>query len=299
MPSAEENRAREELDSQVWNAIAAFEQIVQTAPNDRISLDALSHSYEQVGDLARAREYMVRLANVVVDEADRDAAETLRERLTRCAASDPAAKEAERRVEQFLASLRPGEAQAGGRAEPREAKPLESEGPASNVAAELSFAWILFQAGELTQDEYASVAQDLSEISATKAAVTVSVLHILHDRGFRNLERVVAFASREARTPIIPLSAFDVQDAAVALLPLDFMERNGTMAFEMIGTDVLTVVLNPYNKALQKRVETLAGRKCHFYLTLPAEFDAVLDKIKNRNAKAGESIGEGSAAGKP
>jgi hypothetical protein len=299
MPPAEENQAREETDSPVWNAIAAFEQIIQTVPNDRISLDALSHAYEQVGDLTRAREYMVRLANVIVDEADRDAAETLRERLTRYAASDPTAKEAERRVEQFLASLRPGDAHAAGRVEPKEARPLENDGPASNVAAELSFAWNLFQAGELTQDEYASVAQDLSEISATKAAVTVSVLHILHDRGFRNLERVVAFASREARTPIIPLSAFDVQDAAVALLPLDFMERSGTMAFEMIGTDVLTVVLNPYNKALQKRVETLVGRKCHFYLTLPAEFDAVLDKIKDRNAKTGESIGEGPAAGKP
>ena len=104
MPIADESRQREDLENQVWNAIAAFEQIVETIPSDRVSLEALSHAYEQVGDLSRAREYLSRLVTVVIDEKDRDAAEMLRERLAQFAVSDPMARETQVKIEAFLAA---------------------------------------------------------------------------------------------------------------------------------------------------------------------------------------------------
>ena len=291
MASTDDSKQREELEGQVWSAIAAFEQIVETIPNDRVSLEALSHAYEQVGDLARSRDYLVRLANVVVDEKDRDAAELLRERLVRYAASDETVRQAEARIEAYLASGQPeakvitlGE-DAAPAAQDRK-KAAEPERSTSHVAAELSFAWTLFQAGELTQEEYATVAQDLSETSAGHGDVTVSVLHVLQDRGNRNVERIAAFAARETGTPLIPLSLFDAQDNALNLLPPDFVTRHSAIAFETMGNDVLVAVLNPYNKAVRRRVEAVIGRTCHYFLTLPTEFDAVLERINKRASGA-------------
>jgi tetratricopeptide (TPR) repeat protein len=287
MAGTDDSKQREELEGQVWSAIAAFEQIVETIPNDRVSLEALSHAYEQVGDLARSRDYLVRLANVVVDEKDRDAADLLRERLVRYAASDEKVRQAEARIEAYLASGQPEAkvitlVEEASLAAQKRKTAGESDRSTSHVAAELSFAWTLFQAGELSQEEYATVAQDLSETSAGHANVTVSVLHVLQDRGNRNVERIVAFAARETGTPMIPLSLFDVQDGALSLLPMDFVTRHSAIAFEIMGNDVLVAVLNPYNKAMRRKVETIIGRTCHYFLTLPAEYDAVLERITKR-----------------
>lgn len=284
MASTDDSRQREELEGQVWSAIAAFEQIVGTIPNDRISLEALSHAYEQVGDLARSRDYLVRLANVVVDEKDRDAAELLRERLVRYAASDEKVKHAEARIEAYLASGQPEakvialDEAVTAAVESRKAA-AEPDRSTSHVASELSFAWTLFQAGELSQEEYATVAQDLSEASASDRNVTVSVLHVLHDRGNRNMEQIVAFAARETGTPMIPLSLFDPQGAAVKLMPMDFMVKHGVIAFELMGHDVLVAVLNPYNKAMRRKIETIVGQTCHFFLTMPEDFDAAMERL--------------------
>ena len=283
MPTADESRQREDLESQVWNAIAAFEQIVETIPTDRVSLEALSSAYEQVGDLTRAREYLVRLVNVVIAEKDREAGALLQERLTRFAATDPMAKEAESRLDALLSAGRPAPREFDLTAEAAaiDAPKLDNaERRSGHIAAELSLAWHLFQSKELTQEEYASVAQDLSEVSASKATVTVSVLHVLHDRSNRNLDRVLAFIARDTRTPIVPLSLFEVPDAAFELLPTDFTVRYGAMVFDHLGNDALVVVLNPYNKQLKTLLVQTVKKPCHFYLTAPAEFDAVLERRK-------------------
>jgi len=282
MASTDDKKQREDLENEVWAAISAFEQIVQTIPNDRVSLEALFHAYEQVGDLSRAREYLLRLAGVVLDEKDREAAELLRERLAKFAVTDAAAKEAEARIERWLASDKP-EARTHDVSDAQAAPPGlqgdDAERRSAHVTAELSFAWTLLQAGELTQEEYAFVAQDLSEISASPTPITVSVLHVLHDRGNRSLDRIVSFASRDSTVPIVPLSLFDVQAAAFSLLPFDFMARYGVMAFELMGKEALVALLNPYDQGLQAKIETLTGKKCHFFLTLPEDFDATMAKL--------------------
>jgi hypothetical protein len=287
----EESRQREDLENQVWNAIAAFEQIVETIPNDRVSLEALSHAYEQVGDLSRAREYLSRLVSVVIEEKDRDTVEMLRDRVVALAASGPQAREMLSRIDAFLASSA-GEMKQFDIAEaPHEetvaSKADEAEWRSSHVTAELSFAWTLFQGGELTQEDYAMVAQDLSAISTNASLVTVSVLHALHDRGSRSLERILAFAAQDSATPMIPLSLFDLQDSVFQMLPREFVIRCGVIPFEMMGNDVLIALLNPYNKQLRERAELLIGRRCHFFMTSPAEFDATLERKKIKAETAG------------
>jgi len=285
---------REDLESQVWSAIAAFEQIVEMIPNDRVSLEALSHAYEQVGDLTRAREYLTRLANVVIEENDRDAAVMLKDRLGKFSASDSAARDTEQRLDTFLGTgTPPKEFDLGPKTKRDEdaQKADDAEQRGAHVASELSFAWTLFQAGELSQEEYASVAQDLSTVSANPAEVTVSVLHTLHDRGSRSLERIAAFAARDSGIPVIPLSLFEVPETTVNLIPREFMIRYGVMAFEMMGNDVLVTLLNPFNKSLRDKVTSLIGRRCHFYLTMPSEFDAMLERrVKRDSPKPSEKL---------
>ena len=294
MPIADESRQREDLENQVWNAIAAFEQIVETIPSDRVSLEALSHAYEQVGDLSRAREYLSRLVTVVIDEKDRDAAEMLRERLAQFAVSYPMARETQVKIEAFLAAGEKEAKEFDLSSATREAELLkkeESERRSAHVASELSFAWTLFQAGELSQEEYAVVAQDLSAISANSTLVTVSVLHTLHDRGSRSLDRILAFAARDSGVPVIPLSLFEVAESTFTLIPRDFMVRRGVMAFEVMGNDVLVVTLNPYNKPLRDKVESMIGRRCHYFMTTPADFDATLERHKRKeSAKPEEKL---------
>lgn len=292
---SEESRQREDLENQVWNAIAAFEQIVETIPNDRVSLEALSHAYEQVGDLSRAREYLSRLVAVVIEEKDRDTVEMLRDRVVALAASDSHARETLSHMDAFLASSTSEVKQFDLAEVPKEetaaSKVDDAEWRSAHVTAELSFAWTLFQGGELTQEDYATVAQDLSTISTNASIVTVSVLHALHDRGSRNLERILGFAARDSGTPLMPLSLFELQDSMFALLPKEFVIRFGVMPFEMMGNDVLIALLNPYNKQLREKTESFIGRRCHFYMTSPAEFDATLERKKMK----GEPVGAATA----
>lgn len=284
----EEIRQREDLENQVWNAIAAFEQIVETIPDDRVSLEALSHAYQQVGDLSRARDYLSRLVGVVIEERDNAAIELLRDRVVALTASDPLARETLSRIDAFLASntgeVRKFDLSEEAHEPPPPDKADDAEWRSAHVTSELSFAWTLFQEGELSQEDYAMVAQDISAISTNTSPVTVSVLHALHDRGNRNVDRILAFSARDTGTPVIPLSLFEMQDQVFQMLPLDFVIRFGVMPFEMMGKDILVVVLNPYNRLLREKAEAMIGRKCHFFITSPAEFDATLERKKDKNA---------------
>ena len=148
-----------------------------------------------------------------------------------------------------------------------------------DISEELAFAWNLLGTNELTQDEYSSVVEDLTEMSA-KEGVTISMLHVLYDRGFRNLERVLGVAAKECSTPLVNLSQFDLQQEALSILPLDFMIRRGCILFELMGGEGLVSVLNPYDKKLREDIERLAGRKCYYYLIHPGSFDEGMLKVR-------------------
>lgn len=285
-------------ESEVWSAIAAFEQILEAIPNDRTSLETLAHAYEQIGDMARAKDYTIRLVEVVLSELDQQEARNLLPKFEQFAAGDPVATELLQRLRVFVTSAASATAvkavaaatAAAARQEEKE-KEKKEHGPVTlssaaaharssfNIANELPLAWNLLKANELTQEEYSNVVQDLTELSATDASVTVSVLHVLHDRSFKNISRVLTMLAKECSTPIISLTSFDLQPDAYSLLPLDFMVKRGVIIFDFFGDAALAVVLNPYDKELMKDVETVAGRKCFFYLTPPAEFDVAINKI--------------------
>lgn len=286
---------KNDLEAEVWNAITAFEQILEAMPNDRASLDALSHAYEQIGDLTKAKEYYVRLGNVLLDEGDAISAIDLLERLSAYAADDAEVADLIRRIRdaasgsepesspvlqqsgpEYAASPEPaGSAASAAAPESRKRPPVSTQ---FNMAEELAMAWNLMEASEITQEEYASVVQDLTEMSAGDSVSTISVLHVLEARGFKHLERIIAYLVRQCSTPFVSLSSFETPADLTLLVPVEFSVKRGGIVFELLGNDALAVVMNPFDKQLRKDVEAIAERKCHFFVTLPSEFDKAVEK---------------------
>jgi hypothetical protein len=280
----------DEEQDEIRSAIAAFEQILEAMPDDRGSLEALYHAYERLGDEKQSTRYLVRLGNVLLDENDVESAKELLDALEN-RSWDSEAEELAGRIESAGKPSGEGEEEA----QPEEAEeapaPEEKEEVSYNfnMADELAFAWSLLEAGQLDQEEYASVVQDLTEMSASEGISTVSLLHVLEHRNFKNLENVVVKASQDTGTPVISLSGFDIPHDAGSLLPMDFMLRRGALIFGFIGNELMVAIMNPYSTRVHKDVGRITGRKCHFFTCMPSEFDTALDNMMQVRAEAEES----------
>jgi tetratricopeptide (TPR) repeat protein len=278
-------------EDEVWGAIGAFEQILEAMPDDTASLAALSHAYAQVGDHAKAVDYLLRLGNALLTQSDFAAAEQLVDKL-KPYEDDPNVQELMQRITQLSSFEEPAETPvraaapsvSSSKISPHEVAALSS----FKVADELSLAWSIMESGELTQDEYANVVQDLSEMSASDSTDTISVLHVLEARGYKNLEKILENLAKECGTPFVSLTSYEFQWQAVSLLPEQFCSKRGTLAFELLGDDVLVAVMNPQDQQLRKDVRKILGRKCHFYLALSSEFDQVLARYSEALENDGE-----------
>ena len=278
------NDQRSEMDSEseVWQAISAFEQILEVMPDDRSSLETLSHAYEHVGDRARALDYLLRLAAVVVAEKDGETAPHVLERLAEYGEAD----EQVRSMIQQLKALQPEDEQADAdsAAEPDEqAQPKKpKDAPrAFRVTDELALAWKLLEAGEISQEDYSQLAQDLAELSTDSHMSTVSVLHVLDTKNYAGLERVMGYISRDTKTPIVSVQSFDVSAELAGLLPMTYMVQHGVIIFGSLMDDLLVAIMNPGNQPLRDDVIARTGQHCHFFMTPPHEFDALITSLKS------------------
>jgi tetratricopeptide (TPR) repeat protein len=268
-----QQRSDMDAESEVWQAISAFEAILEVMPDDRSSLETLSHAYEQIGDRVKALDYLLRLAEVVLAENDPEAAAHVVERLQEYAEAGDQVREMIQRMQaQELGEAGDGHA---------DAPPAASSEPTMfRVTDELAFAWKLFEAGEISQEDYSVVAQDLAELSIDPNLSTASVLHVLETRAFSGLERVMGYASRDTKTPILSLISYEMVRDVTGLLPLDFMIRHGAVIFGQMLEELLVVVMNPYNQALRKEIATKTGKLCHFFMTQPRDFDDWMRALK-------------------
>lgn len=276
MADSQHNKTPSEAETEIWNAIAYFEKILEVLPNDHLSLETLAGVYEKVGDHTRAKDYTLRLANVMIDESDEDGIDELLGKIRQFDQNDPAVKNAVARLE----SLKPKKVMA---------LVMDDTDRLSrrsvNIAGEISMAWNLLQANKLNQEDYSRVVQDLSENSTRAMEVPVSTLHVLSDRHHPGFNDILVFVASACNLPIIALASFDIQPATAALLPLEFCVKHGAIVFELMGNDALVAVLNPYDTQLSQDLEDLTGKTCHRYLTTPADFDAALGKLKKSKSE--------------
>lgn len=263
------NRSEAELRS----AIVAFEQILDAEPNDRLALETLSDSYAKLGDATLAITYAVRLADVVILDDDTQAARDLAARL-KALGGTPEVLDAIRRLKELL--------RKGGGSQ----NVLQQVHHTHDITREVSLAWDLLQAGEINEEDYALIVQDLSENSAKVVGVPVTVLHALQDRTHKGLDRVLAFLARASGKPLVSLSHYEIQLGLADLLPPEFLTHRGAVAFERIGRDVLVAVLNPFDIELQEDVRRIADTRCHFFVSSAGEYDNMLTNIRKMRESA-------------
>lgn len=259
--------------SSIREAISAFEQILEALPDDRLALETLWEAYAQVGDRSRALSYLMRLGRVVLKEGDAEAAPGIASKLLTLGHGVAEAEELAAKLRELAA-------------------PRAEEGPkrrVPDISAELNLAWRLVQAGLLSQEEYAAVANDLTEASMQTEAAPLSTLHLLAERGSKNMEQIMEFVASASGMPVIPLNQFDPYREAYSLLPLDFSLRSGAVVFERLDSDALVAVLNPFNAELQAQIQKTIGAPCHFFLTTPAAFTAFVTKIRQMEAHGTDS----------
>ncbi len=270
-------------EEEIWITISAFEQILEAMPADRTSLEALAGAYEQIGDHVRAKDYFLRLAEVVLGEGDHVAGAQLARHLAPYR-EDPGVRDICERLETLVAVAPPMDGAIVADRKPVAKAPVPHVEPVMeetfNLGDELAFAWSLLENTLLTQEEYSNLVHDLTEMATNEKGGTISTLHVLEFRKFSGMERVMGAVSRDCGTPIISLSLFDVPQSAVDLLPFEFMFRRGALVFDQIGPELLVVVMNPHDRNLRKRVEDITRRKCHFYICLPSDFDRVVNRIR-------------------
>lgn len=266
-------------DSEVWQAISAFEKILEVMPNDRSSLETLSHAYEHVGDRARALDYLLRLAEVVVAEKDAETAPHITERLAEYSEADEQVRDLLSQLQLLQAGEQQQTDSAAATSAETQARPMATPRP-FRVTDELGFAWKLLEAGEISQDDYAALAQDLAELSTDPDKTTVSVLHVLETKAFSGMERVMGYVSRDTKTPLVSVQAYDVAPEMAEWLPIDFMIRHGVVVFGKILDELLVAIMNPYNMRLREDIAVRTGRACHFFMTPPGEFDTLITLLK-------------------
>ncbi len=282
-------------ESEIRSAIEAFEQVLAVVPDDVPSLRAILNAYEDLGDPPRSCVYVQRLGAALLGEGDiRGMEELLPLAEKYCSQGFDELAELVARMETAVkgsdASAATGAAAAAVAADRSDSDAAPAPGPDVSshfeIEPELALAWSLLEFGDLTQDEYASVVQDLTEMSVGDVADTVSVLHVLEARGFRKLEQVIGRMAEECGAPVVSLACFDIQTDQY-LLPMDFMLRRGALVFEHVADHVLVAVLNPHDEKLRRDVQAIIGRECHFFTTVPSEFDEALNRISDVEAQAG------------
>ena len=284
-----------EPDEKMSEAIAFFEQMLQTMPEDRTSLEFLSVAYEQTGSTDKYRECLVRLADCLLHEKDYDNAQSIALRLS-AFADYAGARAAVQRVTEGVQRQIFSEAK-----EPPAGRgaPTETQGAGASAsgayqdagleihalsraasAAEMELVWFWKEQNFLPKELCLDLLHILTESQVTDQPILISALALLDEQHPELTERVMVELQRVSELPPLPLELFDVQAAAAELLSPMFIHVRGVLPFALFGGELMVALLNPMNKALQDEVVARAGKPCHFFFVYPRVWQEAAKKVK-------------------
>ena len=269
---ADENQ---QMDGDLADSIAMLEQILEVMPQDTMALKALYNAFTQCDQRDRAFEYLGMLAEVVYESNDTETSTFVVEELHGFSEDFPAESAAQ------LARLRTLVAPAAKAKPATHSVNSSSSASDTDISEELALAWKLFEENQLSQEEYSSVLHDLTEVSSKELNVPVSVLHVLNDRGFNQMNRIMNYMSSRSGVPCISMRNFELPDEVGDALPLDISAHDGALPFGFFGNDLLIGVLNPFNNVLIDKVEKVSGHRSHSYLISAEEYDTTLEKLRS------------------
>ena len=249
----------------VWQEIAAFEQLLATMPHDIGTLESLIQAYEMLGDRPRAREYLYRLGETIIAQGLTDQYPSLARHLRPYRDEDSQLANLADMLAPFVGTDEEAAAP--------DLVPLPPEA-AECLRREMALADRLLSKGLLTAEDHAALAKDLQSLAANPTMPGFSALHTLHDRQFRGLDAILAFLCRDAKIALIPIHAFEpVVGGAATLLTPEECQRWSAAPFDLLGPEALVAVMNPYDEALRRAIRERLNRPCRFYLTTPADWE--------------------------
>ncbi len=269
------------VNGELGDSIAMLEQILEVMPQDFVALKGLYNAYRQCGLRERAFEYLGLLTDVAYDCNDSEAAEFIMVQLQGFEQEFPSETAAQ--LARVRAVIKPKESILSQFSSNSVEKSVLSR-PEIDIGEELALAWKLYENNQLSQEEYSSILHDLTEISSKELEVPASVLHVLNDRGFSQLNRIMNYLSTRSGVPCLSLLNFEISEQASEALPLEISVHDGALPFGFFGKDLLVAVLNPFNNVLVDKVETVSGLRCHAYLVSAEEYDLALGKLRGRAA---------------
>ena len=283
-----------EMEPKISEAIAFFEQMLQTMPGDRTSLEFLAVAYEQTGQSEKRRDCLIRLADCLVREKDFDNAQIIAARLSAAYRGDPGASAAVERVAELIqghileTAAPPGPAEAYAGAVPAAAAGAGGmQDPAVEVhaltrsaaAAEMELVWYWRDHEFLPKEVCMDVLHVLTEHPVSDVASLISALVLLDEQHPELTDGLMEAMQRASETAPIPLELFDPSAEALKVLSPTFIRVKGVMPFALLGGEALVAVLNPLNPALREEVVRRAGRPCHFFFAHPRSWLQLVERV--------------------
>ncbi len=269
------------------SALQTFERILEIMPDDRGALEAAILAAQACEEPEIALTHRLHLADILLAENNLQA---LSEHVAMLREDDhPRARawveafDAGNGIPSSLSEEDIARAQQG-------RAPMPPPRSTFNISDEIDLAWKLFEHHEISQEEYAALVRDLTEMSASHNGGTVSVLHTLEASQHKSQDRILSFLAQESEetgSPFISLSCFTMRPDLAHLLPADFMVNRGAIVFETLGREKLVALLNPFNQALRADVQQLCASPCHFFLARASEFDNAIARLKEASEAAG------------
>lgn len=272
-------------DQNLADSIVMLEQILEVMPQDADALKALYTAYRKVGEDSHAFEYLNRIVEVFADTQDAELLQFIHKELAHFESLYPSEVAAQTARLRVVAESVTGQGAFEGISAKTPVAKKEAD-----ISEELALAWRLYEENQLSQEEYSSVLHDLTEVSSKELDVPVSVLHVLNDRGFTQMNRILNYLSSRSGAPCVSLSNFELSDEVATALPLEMVTHDGALPFAYMGNDLLVAVLNPFNNVLVEKVESESGHHCHTYLVDSEDYDLALGRTQALVAKANPPV---------
>lgn len=269
------------LSQRVMHSISMLKQILEVIPHDIEAMEAIYRAYRNIGDDDNAFAYLKRLVDMSIEDRDTGAFGFIRDELKDYADKQPGIVSFLQERMDVYESLEEGEL-------------LEEEVDLPNeqdLGDEFGLVWRLYEEGQLDQEEYLSVLHDLMDISGRDMDVPGSMLHVLNDRGFVQMKRIMNYLSDRSGVPCISLSNFKVSEDVIGILPYKYRAHKGALPFGRLGKDLMVAVLNPFNHRLEEEIETVSGQRCHTFLVEPSDYDLALDRMRSKEKKGADGEG--------
>ncbi|HRR35158.1 MAG TPA: hypothetical protein P5026_13735 [Kiritimatiellia bacterium] len=280
-------------DTKLTEAITFFEQMLQTMPGDRTSLEFLVVAYEQTGQSEKRRDCLIKLADTLLHEKDYDNAQVIAGYLSAYADFPPARATVQRVASVIQNEILRGQyhtdisgASGGsGTHAPAFVPAFQDVGLEVHAlsraasAAEMDLVWLWKEREFLPKDICMDVLHVLTDRPVTDVPTLISALALLDEQHPELTDTLMERMQRESEMPVIPIELFEIQPAAAAVLAPAYVHVRGVLPFALLGNDALVAVLNPLNRALQEETAARAARPCHFFLAHPRTWQQAAAKI--------------------